>query len=230
MWREKRKVRIFGKGKCKLIANFSATMVTSLPFFSLSLSVSLSLSPSAPHTQYRKRFRASYNKTCCSSICAFIDDKSLCSHTFSFVYMCFFTCRVQQKALWLVKGLYTKVLFGRHNSIRVVEVKFSNAPFVQPVHRFLPLVISSWIEKLAFIHSGLEGSMLQISGEAGWWCSSCVYDNISSFKVVGSEDEKTCFKTSDKDGDMEGWETLRPEGTKRLSTFHIPVLVWCLKL
>ena len=25
------KVRIFGKGKCKFIANFSATMVTSLP-------------------------------------------------------------------------------------------------------------------------------------------------------------------------------------------------------
>ena len=56
-------VRIFGKGKCKLIANFSATMVTSLPSLSvsLSLSLSLSLSPSAPHAQYRKRFRASYN-------------------------------------------------------------------------------------------------------------------------------------------------------------------------
>ena len=46
----------------KLIANFSATMVTSLPSFSLSLSVSLSLSPNVPHAQYRKRFRASYNK------------------------------------------------------------------------------------------------------------------------------------------------------------------------
>ena len=48
----------------KLIANFSATMVTSLPSFSLSLylSLSLSLSPNVPHTQYRKRFRASYNK------------------------------------------------------------------------------------------------------------------------------------------------------------------------
>ena len=47
----------------KLIANFSATMVTSLPSFSLSLSlsVSLSLSPNVPHAQYRKRFRASYN-------------------------------------------------------------------------------------------------------------------------------------------------------------------------
>ena len=53
LWREKRKVRIFGKGNCKLIGNFSVTMVTSLPslslslslsLFSLSLSVSLSLS------------------------------------------------------------------------------------------------------------------------------------------------------------------------------------------
>ena len=43
----------------KLIANFSATMVTSLPSFSLSLS--LSLSPNVPHAQCRKRFRASYN-------------------------------------------------------------------------------------------------------------------------------------------------------------------------
>ena len=33
-------VRIFGKGKCKFIANFSATMVTSLPSFSVSLSLS----------------------------------------------------------------------------------------------------------------------------------------------------------------------------------------------
>ena len=52
-------VRIFGKGKCKFIANFSATMVTSLPSFSVSLSLSLSLK--VPHAQYRKRFRASYN-------------------------------------------------------------------------------------------------------------------------------------------------------------------------
>ena len=37
-------VRIFGKGKCEFIANFSAIMVTSLPSISLSLSVSLSLS------------------------------------------------------------------------------------------------------------------------------------------------------------------------------------------
>ena len=80
VWREKRKVRFFGKGKCeltaivqifgmgkcKLIANFSATMMTSLPSISLSLSLcislSLSLSPSVHHAQYRKRFRASYNK------------------------------------------------------------------------------------------------------------------------------------------------------------------------
>ena len=32
-------VRIFGMGKCKPIANFSATMMTSLPSISLSLSV-----------------------------------------------------------------------------------------------------------------------------------------------------------------------------------------------
>ena len=45
---------IFGKGKCKLIANFSATMVTSLPSISLSLSlsVSLSLSLSLSHQKY----------------------------------------------------------------------------------------------------------------------------------------------------------------------------------
>ena len=53
--------------RAKLIANFSATMVTSLPSFSLSLSLylslSLSLSPKVPHAQYRKRFRASYNRT-----------------------------------------------------------------------------------------------------------------------------------------------------------------------
>ena len=54
-------MRIFGKGKCKLIANFTATMRTSLPSISLSLYLSLSLSPSVPHAQYRKRFRVSYN-------------------------------------------------------------------------------------------------------------------------------------------------------------------------
>ena len=46
-------VRIFGKGKCKFIANFSATMVTSLPSLSLSLCLYLSLSPKVPHAQYR---------------------------------------------------------------------------------------------------------------------------------------------------------------------------------
>ena len=40
----------------KLITNFSATKVTSLPSFSLC--ISLSLSPNVPHAQYRKRFRA----------------------------------------------------------------------------------------------------------------------------------------------------------------------------
>ena len=54
-------MRIFGKRKCKFIANFSATMVTSIPshYFRLSLS----LSPIVPHAQYRKRFRASYSRT-----------------------------------------------------------------------------------------------------------------------------------------------------------------------
>ena len=37
-------MRIFGKGKCEFIANFSATMVTSLPSVSLCISLSLSLS------------------------------------------------------------------------------------------------------------------------------------------------------------------------------------------
>ena len=91
VWREKRKVRIFGKGKCKLIANcanFGKESVNSSPIlarqwwrhfrlslslslslsFSLSLSLYLSLSLShrftVPHAQYRKRFRASYNKMC----------------------------------------------------------------------------------------------------------------------------------------------------------------------
>ena len=47
-------MRIFGKGKCKLIANFSVTMVTSLPSLSLSLSLSLSvsLSLSLSHQKY----------------------------------------------------------------------------------------------------------------------------------------------------------------------------------
>ena len=45
-------VRIFGMGKCKLIANFSATMMMSLPSISLSLSVSLSLSLSLSHRAY----------------------------------------------------------------------------------------------------------------------------------------------------------------------------------
>ena len=44
----------FGMGKCKLIANFSATMMTSLPSISLSLSLSLciSLSLSLTHRAY----------------------------------------------------------------------------------------------------------------------------------------------------------------------------------
>ena len=53
------KVHILARKSAKLIDNFSATKVTSLP--SHSLCISLSLSPSAPHAQYSKRFRASYN-------------------------------------------------------------------------------------------------------------------------------------------------------------------------
>ena len=44
-------MRIFGKGKCKFIANFSAAMVTSLPSHSLP-SLSLSLSLSLSHRKY----------------------------------------------------------------------------------------------------------------------------------------------------------------------------------
>ena len=55
--------KFLARKSAKFIANFCATMVTSLPSFSLSLylSLSLSLSPSVPHAQYRKRFGVSYN-------------------------------------------------------------------------------------------------------------------------------------------------------------------------
>ena len=43
----------FGKGKCKFIANFSATLVTSLPSLSLSLSVCISLSLSLTESTSR---------------------------------------------------------------------------------------------------------------------------------------------------------------------------------
>ena len=55
----RKRCKFLARKSAKLIANFSATKVTSLPPHSLSLS--LSLSPTAPHAQYRKRFRASYN-------------------------------------------------------------------------------------------------------------------------------------------------------------------------
>ena len=45
-------MRIFGKGKCKFIANYSATMVTSLPSLSVSLSLSLSVCISLSHRKY----------------------------------------------------------------------------------------------------------------------------------------------------------------------------------
>ena len=49
-------VRIFGKGKCKFIAKFSATMVTSLP----SISLSLYYRKRGSASYYRKRGSASY--------------------------------------------------------------------------------------------------------------------------------------------------------------------------
>ena len=61
------KVESFGKERCKIHRQFQLYLgdVTSVSLcisLSLSFSLSLSLSPSAPHAQYRKRFRASYNK------------------------------------------------------------------------------------------------------------------------------------------------------------------------
>ena len=68
--------KFLARKSAKLIANFSATKVTSLPSLSLSLSLSVSLSLSlslsvslslslslslSPRAQYRKRFRAFYN-------------------------------------------------------------------------------------------------------------------------------------------------------------------------
>ena len=60
------KVQFFGKERCKIHRQFQRYLgdVTSVSLslsLSLSLYLSLSLSPSAPHAQYRKRFRASYN-------------------------------------------------------------------------------------------------------------------------------------------------------------------------
>ena len=75
----------------KLIANFSATMVTSLPSFSLSLcilSLSLSLSPNVPHAQYRKRFRASYNK-----VAVFFGQGSTCSSSSGSTNVCWSRCK-----------------------------------------------------------------------------------------------------------------------------------------
>ena len=60
-----RQFQPFAKERCKIHrhAKFSATIMTSLP--SRSLSPYLSLSPSAPHAQYRNRFRASFNTGQC---------------------------------------------------------------------------------------------------------------------------------------------------------------------
>ena len=77
VWREKRKLRFFGKGKCELtaivlifgmgkckfIANFSATMMTSLPSIFLSLSLCISLSLSRSLYDYGFSHRARCTKT-----------------------------------------------------------------------------------------------------------------------------------------------------------------------
>ena len=58
----------FGKEMCKTHRQFQRYQgdVTSVSLsLSFSLYLSLSLSPSAPHAQYRKCFRASYNKKLC---------------------------------------------------------------------------------------------------------------------------------------------------------------------
>ena len=54
---EKLRCKFLARKSAKLIANFSATNVTSLP----SVSVSLSLTSRTSRTLYRKRFCASYN-------------------------------------------------------------------------------------------------------------------------------------------------------------------------
>ena len=56
------KVHIFGKETCETHRQFQRYFRGRHFRLTLSLSLYLSLSPSAPHAQYRKRFRASYNK------------------------------------------------------------------------------------------------------------------------------------------------------------------------
>ena len=114
-------VRIFGKGKCKFIANFSATMVTSLPSLSvcISLSLSLSLSPKVPHAQ-RKRFRASYNALWVIRI---VDSRDSLGLLFCNGSTCF---RLQRKHVE-VPGLYLRC--GLANSWRCrLMVKLAKSP------------------------------------------------------------------------------------------------------
>ena len=67
------KCTFLARRSAKLIANFSATMVTSLPSFSLSLSLYLSLSRNVPHAQSadRKAQISSVSGTNAFLICAF---------------------------------------------------------------------------------------------------------------------------------------------------------------
>ena len=89
-------MRIFGKGKCKLIANFSAILVTSLP--SLSVCISLSLS----HRKYLTHNIGSASalpiiSLCCASASTtqsthvqFCDDSVTNAHALIFVCLCHF--------------------------------------------------------------------------------------------------------------------------------------------
>ena len=77
----------------KLIANFSATMVTSLPSFSLSLY--LSLSPNVPHAQHRKRFRASYNSRAWARGCSSWPKKKINFTAITSTFDCH-SCQAQQ--------------------------------------------------------------------------------------------------------------------------------------
>ena len=62
IWKGRNEKCEFGEGKCKLIANFTATMVTLLPSVCLSVCLSAAATVHVPRAQYTKRFRAGYNR------------------------------------------------------------------------------------------------------------------------------------------------------------------------